>query len=259
VLTISGEYNTVQPNFNPEVGFIRRSNMTQYSGDVSWQPLADSRTIRNYVFGSSLDYYEGAASGQLETRIQSANAGIQFHDNSSLNFNVDQTFERLTNAFTIHAVAPRVTIPAGDYAFQSYTARFTTDASRKVAGSGNVTTGKFWNGTRESFTGGVSFRPNAHLNIDVDYSRNHVDLAGGTFVTHLSAARISYAFTPRAVLNAYFQYNADTDQVSSNIRFNVIHRPLSDLFVVYNDRRDTAAGGLIERAVIVKFTNLFNF
>ena len=45
----------------------------------------------------------------------------------------------------------------------------------------------------------------------------------------------------RAVLNACFQYNADTDQISSNIRFNIIHRPLSDLFLVYDDRRDTAA------------------
>jgi hypothetical protein len=86
-----------------------------------------------------------------------------------------------------------------------------------------------------------------------------VDLPAGAFVTHLSAARILYAFTARAVLNAYFQYNADTDQISSNIRFNIIHRPLSDLFLVYNDRRDTAAGDLIERAVILKFTNLFNF
>ena len=155
--------------------------------------------------------------------------------------------------------APRVAIPADDYTFRSYTARFATDASRTVAGNGNVTWGGFWSGTRQSFSGGVSFRPNAHLNIDFDYSRNDVDLPTGAFVTYLSGARILYAFTPRVVLNSYFQYNADTDQVSSNVRFNIIHRPLSDLFLVYNDRRDTAAGGLIERALILKFTNLFNF
>jgi hypothetical protein len=47
--------------------------------------------------------------------------------------------------------------------------------------------------------------------------------------------------------------------VSSNLRFNFTHHPLSDLYVVYNDRRDTASGQLLERAVIVTLTNLFNF
>jgi hypothetical protein len=48
-------------------------------------------------------------------------------------------------------------------------------------------------------------------------------------------------------------------EVSTNIRFNIIHHPLSDLYLVYNDRRDTLAGQAIERALIIKLTNLFNF
>jgi hypothetical protein len=34
---------------------------------------------------------------------------------------------------------------------------------------------------------------------------------------------------------------------------------LSDLYIVYNDSRDARDGSLVERAFIVKFTNLFNF
>jgi hypothetical protein len=41
-------------------------------------------------------------------------------------------------------------------------------------------------------------------------------------------------------VNGLFQYNADTQQVTSNVRLNLIHRPLSDLFVVYNDNRDAS-------------------
>ena len=260
VFAISGEYNTVQPDFNPEVGFIRRRDMTQFSSDVSWLPLVEnSRIVRNFVFGGSLDYFEGSNTGLIETRTQVWNAGIQFHDNSSVNVSVDRSFERLAAPFTIHTTYPRVVLPAGDYDFLAYTARFSTDASRRLSGSGNVTAGDFWNGARQSFTGSFSLRPNAHLNIDVDYNRNHVSLPQGTFTTSLSGVRLLYAFNARALVNAYVQYNADTDQVSSNIRFNLIHRPLSDLFVVYNDGRDTGSGALIERALTVKFTNLFNF
>jgi hypothetical protein len=71
--------------------------------------------------------------------------------------------------------------------------------------------------------------------------------------------RFTYAFTPRSFLNAFIQYNADTHQISSNIRFDLTHHPLSDLYLVYNDRRDTVTGQLLERAFIVKLTNLFNF
>ena len=60
-------------------------------------------------------------------------------------------------------------------------------------------------------------------------------------------------------LNALLQYNTDAQQWSSNVRFNIIHRPLSDFFLVYNDRRDIVAGSLVDRAVIAKVTYLMAF
>ena len=112
---------------------------------------------------------------------------------------------------------------------------------------------------RQSFGGGLGVTPNYHLAIDLSYSRNDVTLPTGAFTTDLVGMRLVYAFTGRASLNAFVQYNADTHQVSSNIRFNFIHHPLSDLYVVYNDRRDTSLGELVERSLIVKLTNLFDF
>lgn len=55
-------------------------------------------------------------------------------------------------------------------------------------------------------------------------------------------------------LNALVQYNNDARQWSSNVRFNLIHRPLSDIFLVYNERRNSEGGDLIDRAVIAKLT-----
>ena len=72
-------------------------------------------------------------------------------------------------------------------------------------------------------------------------------------------ARLIYGFNPFAFFNAFIQYDAEANRVSSNIRFNWTHSPLSDLYIVYNDTRDTDRGELVDRAFIVKFTNLFNF
>jgi hypothetical protein len=119
--------------------------------------------------------------------------------------------------------------------------------------------GEFWNGHTRSVSGTMGLRPHYHFSVDLNYSRNHVTLPNGEFTTNLIGSRFLYSFTSRAFLNAFFQYNADTRQVSSNIRFNLIHRPLSDLYLVYNDTQETTTGETVGRAFMIKLTNLFNF
>jgi hypothetical protein len=254
-LLLSTEYNAVQSNFNPEVGFLRRSNFTQYSGDFAYRPqLRRSQTIRTLDFGASVDYYEDG-NGRIETRTEDVNVGIQFENNGSVSFTTNQTFDRLTKDTRIISV----TLPAGDYTYLARTATFSTNQSRKISGNGNVSWGEFWNGDRKSFGGGLGLTPNYHLSVDMTYSHNDVKLPNGSFTTDLVGMRLVYAFTGRASLNAFVQYNAETHQVSSNIRFNFIHHPLSDLYLVYNDRHDTALGQPMERSFILKVTKLFDF
>jgi len=152
-----------------------------------------------------------------------------------------------------------IAIPVGDYQYLSYTGSFSTNQVRRLSGNANLTAGEFWNGRRKSYGGSLSWRPDYRLNVTLDYSRNDVTLPNGDFTTDLLGMRWLWGFSPVAFLNAFFQYNTDTHEVSSNIRFNIIHHPLSDLYLVYNDRRNTDAGQLVERAFIVKLTNLFNF
>ena len=65
---------------------------------------------------------------------------------------------------------------------------------------------------------------------------------------------------PRGVeVNAFLQYNTGKQEFSSNIRFHIIHRPLSDFYVVFNERRDTQTGQLLDRALVIKFTQMFSF
>ena len=93
----------------------------------------------------------------------------------------------------------------------------------------------------------------------MNYSRNDVALPKGHFVTELVGTRFLYAFTPRAFLNAFIQYNADTKQVSSNIRFNWTYHPLSDLYIVYNDTRDTVRREPVGRSFVIKLTRMVDF
>jgi hypothetical protein len=255
-LTVEAGYNQIQKNFNPEVGFIRRGNNKRYNGEFSWKPVIEtSNVIRNLEFGTSTEYFGGDATGKIETRTEQLNLGIEFQNNAAINFAMTDTFDRLTEPFNIRT---GIAIPTGDYRYLGYAADATTNPGRRLSGNTSVEWGEFWNGRHNSLRGGINWRPDYHLNISVDDRRDHIVLPSGHFTTDLVGLRISYALSPRTFFNAYFQYNSATHQVSSNVRFNIIHHPLSDFFLVYNELRDST-GRIQQRAVVLKVTNLFNF
>jgi hypothetical protein len=83
-------------------------------------------------------------------------------------------------------------------------------------------------------------------------------MPGGAFTADIASARLSYAFSTRLFADALVQHNSLDNQVSANVRLNLIHRPGSDLFLVLNERR----GGAVdlweprERGVVAKVTYL---
>ena len=256
-LGLSAGYMTIQRNFKPDVGFVRRSDMTQYDGEASWNPLIESSdTIRNFRIETGWQYIRSASTGELETRDHRITTGVQFQNSSSIVFTTRETFERLTESFSIRST---IAIPSGDYTRREYSLNASGDPSWKISPSGSVDWGEFWNGHRKSFSGGISLKPHFRWSLGLDYLRNRVTLEDADFTTDLVGARFVYGFSPYAFFNAFIQYNADTNRVSSNIRFNWTHSPLSDIYIVYNDTRDTDRGELVDRSIIVKLTNLFNF
>ena len=98
------------------------------------------------------------------------------------------------------------------------------------------------------------------LKLGVDLSWSHSDLNFGPsdFSTDLVTTRVGYSFSTNMFLNALVQYSSRQGDISSNIRFNLIHKPLSDFFLVYNERR-APTGEIVDRALIAKVTYLFDF
>ena len=67
---------------------------------------------------------------------------------------------------------------------------------------------------------------------------------------------------PLMFASALVQYNEVTHRASTNLRLRWEYRPGSELFVVYNEDRDTVAAAfpdLQTRALIIKVNRLFRF
>jgi len=63
-------------------------------------------------------------------------------------------------------------------------------------------------------------------------------------------------------VSALLQHNSGASSIGSNVRLRWEYRPGSEIFLVYNDQRDTRAAGfptLANRALIFKFNRLLRF
>ena len=67
--------------------------------------------------------------------------------------------------------------------------------------------------------------------------RTACTLPGGAFTADVSSLRAVYAFTTRLFVSALVQHNSLDHKLVTNLRLGFIHRPGSDLFVVFNEDR----------------------
>ena len=80
--------------------------------------------------------------------------------------------------------------------------------------------------------------------------------------TQLLTTRTTYTVTPLMFVSALLQYNSSNDSLGANLRLRWEYQPGSELFVVYNEQRDTRISGypaLENRAFIIKINRLFRF
>ena len=254
------EHLLVGDNFNPEVGFVRRDDMRRSFGLFRFSPRpASIRSIRRFSWTGSLAYVENG-SGQVETREGDGEFAIEFENSDQFSIGHSRTFEFLPQPFPI---APDVTLPVGGYDFASTRVGYNFGSQRAVSGNVSVEHGSFFSGDKTAVgvsQGRVNVTP--QVSIEPNYSVNWVDLAEGSFTTHLLGTRVTYTVTPLMFASALLQYNSSIDAVSANVRFRWEYQPGSELFVVFNEERDTSVHRLrvlTNRAVIVKVNRLFRF
>ena len=101
---------------------------------------------------------------------------------------------------------------------------------------------------------------NSQFSVEPSISVNWVDLPQGSFTARLVGSRVTYTMTPLMFVSAFLQYSSTANTVSANIRLRWEYRPGSELFVVYNEERDTLTPdfpGTRNRGVIIKINRLF--
>jgi hypothetical protein len=255
VLDVSSLFKHVGDGFNPGVGFVDRSAVRRYYATLGAHPKVRRAGVLELNPHLDFDAYT-TLDGDLESRTLTAGLALLMTDGGTLTLEYGDRYERL---FVDTPIAG-ATVPIGAYEWREPSVRYSAPGSRKLSGSVRLSAGDFYDGTRTSLSVTTRFRPNPHVAVEAGLDHNDLELGGQRLTADLFSTRLRLARDTRTFFMVFVQYNEADRELISNARLNVIHAPLSDLFLVYTERRGLAGGpteGLLERGLTLKVTKLF--
>ena len=256
---LSTDYTEVQQNFNPEVGFLRRSSYragnififrTVRLGDNKfglheWRPHVSGRG----TWGIQDGLYE---SGQWHI-----DQHLEWKNSTELHTGMNLTQEGVRTPFQI---SPGVFVPPGRYDHAEAQIVLRTNEGYWLSFNNTLTAGGFFGGDRFSLSPTARMRAGDTFNAEVGFTFNDVNLPWGEFQANLFRTRLSYSFTTRMYTQALLQYNSQSSLWSTNLRFGWIQDANTGLFVVYNDTQDFTDREAITlgRSLTVKFSRMID-
>ena len=248
--------------FSNDLGFFRRTGIRKYFIDWGVRPRPESfrsfgvREIHPHI---TWKYYDDLDGDIVAKRLHS---GVTFFLESGGNIQLamDRSTERIDEPFNIDSrIDP---IPAGRYDWDAWVLSGSTDSSRLLSLNYRFTTGSLWSGTQKAFSGGFTLRPSYRLRstLSVSHTKADLDQPDASFTRTFWTSRTNYSFSKNMFVDALIQYDPATKLLNSNVRLNLIHAPLSDLFVVWNEQRfETGEGIRPGRSLTAKFTKMLAF
>ena len=268
------EYLAVGANFDPQVGFRRRSDLRRSYGQLRFSPRPTVRfkSVRKFTFTTSGEYIENGA-GSIDTRLFVGHFDTEFQSSDKFSIDVTHDYEFLRRPFT--PVGSPVPIAPGGYSFADVAIAYEFGAQRRAAGTVKLQGGNYYDGTIRSLTLGPS---NAfgtsrisilqRLAVEPTFAIVRIERPAASFTTRLARARIDFGFTPLMFASALLQYSSADRAFNTNLRFRWEYAPGSEIFLVYTDERDmtddrfvtpTTVRGLKNRSIVFKVNRLFRY
>ena len=252
---VRGNYTDIQEDFNAEMGFIPRVDIRSSTVGASWTPRPNWPGVRQLSVGGDIKYIENHQ-GTLQSRERDLSLALTRNDGGNFRAGFSSEYDLLTSPF---AVGPNTVAPGG-YSFNSFSASFGTDNSRRVFGGGRAEIGQYYGGNRRTLSANLNFLAQETLLFENNYTRNLIALPNSPiYITNTLNTRITYSVSPTLFLKAFVQYNDARKLTNLNLLLWSVYRPGSDLYIVYNQGWETGLPDpdgprVRSRSLAIKFT-----
>ncbi|PYU21080.1 MAG: hypothetical protein DMG30_18710 [Acidobacteria bacterium] len=210
------ERRKIGPNFNPELGFIERTDSNETYANLNFKARPKLRGIRELQF-------EGFLLHAPDTRNAVATQEWQGTFRAEFN-NGGYTDDDIADVFTQRLATPlniykQFYIPKGVYHFARHQLTFYSAQDRRFTYNLFERFGGYYGGTLNELRVGANYRPNARVSISASQTWNRFRLPVGKFSVDLASLQASYSFSRLLTFSSVIQMDtANTQAVSANFR-----------------------------------------
>jgi hypothetical protein len=252
-------FSVVDDQFNPEVGFLRRTGYKRISGITLWKKYPKSTVINKHGPGIDYDFTAFPGRGLTDYDINLV-YGIQFKKFVTLQMQLRRDYTKLLNDFDPTNTKGEKLKANTSYSYFSFKGDLTTDFRKKLAAKLQTRSGQYFNGTRLNLDGEVTYRIQPYGSISSVFSFNKLTFPKPYKSANLILVgpKIDLTFTKSLFLSTLIQYNNQINNVNMNIRFQWRFAPASDLFLVYTDNYYADTYLSKGSALVLKATYWFN-
>ena len=251
-------FTEVGQNFNPEVGFLARSDYRKFDASVLRrirpENLWNLFEIRPHV--SYRGYWD--SNDFQETGFLHFDSHWEFQSGTEIHTGYNVTREGVKDPFEI---VDGVFVQPGTYDEGELQLVYMGDQSAPLNFSMRFVAGGRFGGDRLSLTPTMRYRIGEKFSSEFAFIYNDFDLPvpNGEFTANLARIRLSYSFTPKMLIQILAQYNEQSDRISTNFRFSWLQSANAGLYLVYNEIDERGIGAPPRgKELIIKYSRIFD-
>lgn len=252
----------VGEDFQSDLGFIRRNDIVTIDPAATRILYPEGSKINTHTFelrGSStwspdLDFKY--TDGMVDMEYQ-----IAFRNQSRIEMALNHRYTYLLDDFNPTGSDEGVPLPAfSEYNYTKFDFTYESDNRKDFSFTARTDVGEFFNGYKYSLTSDFRFRVQPYFTASFRSSFNYINLPDPypTESVWFVGPKAEVTFSKNLFWSTFIQFNSLDEDFSINSRLQWRFRPLSDLYVVYNDNYKTTPFSPGYRALIVKFTYWIN-
>jgi hypothetical protein len=228
------ERRKIGPNFNPEVGFIERTDSNESYGNLTFKVRPKIRSVRELQFEGFI-LHAPDTHNEVSTQEWQGTFRAEFNNGAYTDDDIVDVFtQRITIPFHIYK---SVFIPNGLYHFARHQLTYGSGQDRRFTYNFFERFGGYYGGNLNEFQVRANYRPTKKFSLSASetWDRFRLPLRNGNFSVALATLQGNYSFNRFLTFTSLIQMDTSNAQaVSANLRLRYNYRPDSDLYIIYN-------------------------
>ena len=262
---LSGQ--SVGAHYNPEVGFVRRTDIRQLSSTIQHTFFPSATIIQSHGPGFDFDMTGNRTYGLLDWDVNLLYK-VKFRNTSLFDLRLRRQYTYLFEGFDPSGTGALKLPDNTYYTNNMLIGSYVSDARKRLFYEIRTRSGQYFNGSRINVNASIGYRyqPYGFTSLDVTLNRIRLPVPYQSANLYLIGPRFDFTFTKKLFWTTFVQYNSQIENLNINSRLQWRFAPVSDMFLVYtdnyyayNDQRGWLTFGAPKvRALVFKFTYWLN-